>query len=74
MNSINPGVKRWKEPSLIAFFGQLHVAVLYAIFVWDSTTHTATSGPLSPFTVACLVCPKNWKPDKQVMRIVLAPP
>ena len=28
MNSINPGVKWWKEPSLIAFFGQLPVVVL----------------------------------------------
>ena len=74
MNSINPGVKRWKEPSLIAFFGQLHVAVLYAIFVGFDNTY-GDFGPLSPFTVACLVCPKNWKPDKQqVMRIVLAPP
>ena len=28
MNSINLGVKRWKEPSLIAVFGQLPVVVL----------------------------------------------
>ena len=28
MNSINPGVKRWKEPSLIDFISQLPVVVL----------------------------------------------
>jgi len=58
MNSINLGVKRWKEPSLIAFFGQLPVVVLYAIFVGFHNT-SATSGPLSSFTVARLVCPKH---------------
>ena len=40
MNPINPGVKRWKEPFLIAFFGWLTVVVLYAIFVgFHNTQH-----------------------------------
>ena len=74
MNSINLGVKRWKEPLLIAFIGQLPVVVpYYAIFV--ATTHTpAASGPLSPFTVARLVCQKHQDPDEQMMHMALAPP
>ena len=74
MNSINLGVKRWKEPSSLP--SSANCPLWYSMqSLWDSTTHTpATSGPLSPFTVARLVCPKHWNPDDQVMHIALAPP
>ena len=49
MNSINLGVKRWKEPSLIAFFGQLPVVVLYAIFVGFHNTYAGDFGPFVTF-------------------------
>ena len=52
MNSMNPGVKWWKEPFLIALFDWLTVVVLYATFVGFHNTTRATSGPLSPFRVA----------------------
>ena len=44
MNSINPCVKRWKEPSLIAVFGHLTVVVLYAIFVGFHNTYAGDFG------------------------------
>ena len=74
INPINPGVKWWKEPFLIALFDWLTVVVLYATFVGFHNTTRATSGPLSPFTVARLVCQKHRAPDEQVMHIALAPP
>ena len=49
MNSINPGVKWWKEPSLIAFFGQLPVVVLDAIFVGFHNTYAGDFGPFVTF-------------------------
>ena len=49
MNPINPGVKRWKEPFLIAFFGWLTVVVLYAIFVGFHSTYTGDFGTFVTF-------------------------
>jgi hypothetical protein len=49
MNSINLGVKRWKEPCLIAFSGQLLVVVLYAIFVGFHNTYAGDVGPFVTF-------------------------
>ena len=49
MNPINPGVKWWKEPSLIAFFGWLTVKVLYAIFVGFHSTYTGDFGTFVTF-------------------------
>ena len=49
MNSINLGVKRWKEPSLIAFIGQLPVVVLYAIFVGFHNTYADDFGSFVTF-------------------------
>ena len=49
MNSINPGVKWWKEPCLIAFFGQLPGVVLYAIFVGFHNTYAGDFGPFVTF-------------------------
>ena len=49
MNSINPGVKGWKEPSLMAFIGQLHVVVLCAIFVGFHNTYAGDFGTFVTF-------------------------
>jgi hypothetical protein len=49
MNPINPGVKWWKEPSLIAFFGWLTVVVLYAIFVGFHNTYAGDFGTFVTF-------------------------
>ena len=49
MNSINPGVKWWKEPALIAFFGQLPGVVLYAIFVGFHNTYAVDFGTFVTF-------------------------
>ena len=49
MNSINPGVKRWREPSLTAFISQLPVVVLYAIFEGFHNTYADDFGPFVTF-------------------------
>ena len=49
MNSINPCVQRWKEPSLITFIGQLPVVVLYAIFEGFHNTYAGDFGPFVTF-------------------------
>ena len=49
MNSINPGVKWWQEPSLIAFFGQLPVVVPDAIFVEFHNTYAGDFGSFVTF-------------------------
>jgi len=70
MNSINLGVKRWKEPSLIAFIGQLPVVVLYAIFGIPQHIRRRLRAlcHLSRWRAWCV---RN--PDEQVMHIALAP-
>jgi hypothetical protein len=49
MNPINPGVKWWKKPSLIAFFGCLTVVVLYAILVGFHNTYAGNFGTFGTF-------------------------
>ena len=49
MNPINPGVKWWREPSLIAFFGWQPVVVLYAIFVGFHNPYAGDFGPFVTF-------------------------
>jgi len=49
MNPINPGVKRCKEPFLIAFFGWLTVVVLYAILVGFHNTYAGNFGTFGTF-------------------------
>ena len=49
-----------------------------SVFVGFYDTYAGDFGPFitsgSPCTVARLVCPKHWNPDKQVMYSALAPP
>jgi hypothetical protein len=49
MNPINPGVKWWREPSLIAFFGWQPVVVLYAIFFGFHNPYAGDFGPFVTF-------------------------
>ena len=48
-NSSYKGVKWWKEPSLIAFFGWLTVVILYAIFVGFHNTYAGDFGSFVTF-------------------------
>ena len=49
MNSINPGVKWWKEPFLIALFDWLTVVALYATFVGFHNTNAGDFGTFVTF-------------------------
>ena len=49
MNSINPEVKWWKEPFLIALLGWLAVVVLYAIFEGFQNTYAGEIGTFVTF-------------------------